>query len=176
MQYELLWQSGERDAPYPVEAVDAALASRKVNVRPDGGRTWILKSAPVDLGTLKEAGTQVATELKLSLSDRDTSVRELVVEASLLAAEAGVIVFDPQLMRTVTEKDADVVAEQYLRTARYAGEMLGLPEAVAASFPAPEEAPLLSPGMKVILLIIGALVLGLWSLEWFLVPPMPPRG
>lgn len=176
MQYELLWQSGDRDTPYPLEAVEAALASRNVIVRPDGGRSWVLKSAPIDLGAVNEAGKQVATELKISLSERDAPVREAVKEASELAAELGLVLFDPQLMRQITERDADAVAEQFLRTARYAGEMLGLPEAVAASFAPPVETKLLSPGMKVILLIIGALVLALWSLEWFLVPPMPPRG
>lgn len=177
MQYELLWQSGERDTPYPLEAVEAALASRGLIVRPDGGRTWVLKSSPVELGAVKEAGVQVATELRLSLSDRDVSIRELVVEASAFAAAVeGIVLFDPQLMRHVTERDADAVAEQYLRTARYAGEMLGVPEAVAASFAPPEETKLLTPGMKVVLLIIGALLLGLWSLDWILVPPSPPPG
>jgi len=176
VQYELLWQSGDRGAPYPVEAVEAALAARQVIVRPDGGRTWVLKSTPVELGAVKEAGAQVATELRLSLSERDGPPRELVAEAAVVAAELGLVLFDPQLMRPITERDADAVAEQYLRTARYAGEMLGLPEAIAASFAPPVEPRLLSPGMKVILLIIAALVLGLWSLDWILAPPSLPRG
>lgn len=176
VRYELLWQPSVPGTPYPIEAVNAALVERGVIPREEGGVTWVLSSVPVEVGPVMEGGVQVATELRLSLSDRDTGVRELVTAADAFARELGVLLFDPQLMTPVTEQDVDRVAAQFMITARYAGEMMGLPEAVAASF-APPEPQGLSGGVKVILLIVAAVLLGLWSLEWILAPPpLPPTA
>lgn len=175
MRYELLWQSTTPGAPFPLEAVEAALARREVVASPDGQRTWRLTRTAVELGPVREGGVQVATELRLPLSESGEPARELVVEAALVAREAGVLLFDPQLMRALSEADAEAVAEQYLRTARWAGEMLGLPEAVTASYPA-VESPGMSAGVKTLLIVIGVVLLALWSLEFLLAPPpLPPR-
>ena len=174
MRYELLWQSSVPGTPYPIEAVSAALEARGVTARDEGGQTWVLRTVPVEVGPVLEGGAQVATELRLHLSDKDEGIRELVTEADAFARELGLVLFDPQLMTAITAGDADRVAAQFQRTARYAGEMLGLPEAIAASFDPPEPQRL-SGGMKVILLVIGAVLLGLWSLEWILAPPPLPE-
>jgi len=89
------------------------------------------------VGVLREGGQVVATELRVTLSERTELMREAVTEAAELAAQAEVRLVDPQLGRGLSATDAETVAEQYLRTARYAGEMMGLTEAVAASFPDP---------------------------------------
>src|SRR5690606_1000894 len=170
VRYELLWQSSVPGTPYPIETVNAALEARGVAARDEGGQTWVLRTVPVEVGPVMEGGVQVATELRLQLSDRDEGVRELVTEADAFARELGLVLFDPQLMSPITAKDADRVAAQFQRTARYAGEMLGLPEAIAASFDPPEPQRL-SGGVKVILLIVAVVLLGLWSLERSLAPP-----
>jgi hypothetical protein len=60
---------------------------------------------------------------------------------------------DPQLGRALTSNDSGAVADQFLRTARYAGEMMGVSEAVAASYaPPPEVVP---RSVKVFVAIAG---------------------
>jgi hypothetical protein len=124
-----------------------------VVARPDGGRTWRLKSGELEVGVLREGGQVVATELRVMLSERSELMREVVTEAAALAAQAEVRLVDPQLGRALSATDADTVAEQYLRTARYAGEMMGLTEAVAASFPDPNPSGF-RPTTKVVLGIL----------------------
>lgn len=134
-----------------------------VIVRPDGGRTWRLKNGEIDVGVLREAGQVVATELRVPLSDRTDLIRELVAEAATLSTAAEARLVDPQLGRAVGFGDSETIAEQYGRTARYAGEMSGVSEAVAASFPNPAETPTFRPGTK-ILLVVGALFFLLYFL------------
>jgi hypothetical protein len=143
--------------------VDALLVEKGVTVRPDGGRTWRLKNGDVDVGVLREGGQVVATELRAPLSDRTDLIRELVAEGSALAGAAEARLVDPQLGRGVGFGDSESIAEQYQRTARYAGEMAGLSEAVAASFPNPADTPTFRPGTKV-LLALGALFFLLYFL------------
>lgn len=140
-------------APYDAARVDALLSERGVVARPDGGRTWRLKSGDVDVGVLREGGQVVATELRVMLSERTELMREAVTEAAALAAQGEVRLVDPQLGRALSASDAETVAEQYLRTARYAGEMMGLTEAVAASFPDPSPSGF-RPTTKVVLGIL----------------------
>jgi len=147
--------------PYDSARVDALLTERGAAARPDGVRVWRLKHGDVEVGELREAGQVVATELRVPLSDKMDLVRELVEEGATLAQAAEVRLVDPQLGRQLTANDSGAVADQFLRTARYAGEMMGLSEAVAASYAAPSEG--LSPGAKVAL-GIGGLLLGLYLL------------
>ena len=141
---------------YDPSAVDAALAKRGAVAGADGAWTWTLKHGAVEVRPLREAGEVRATELRIPLSDKLDLVRELVVEASSVAEEARVKLYDPQLSRTIGPKDDGLVAEQYFATAKYAGEMVGLSEAVGASFAPPREG--LKPGTKVLIGIIGGLI------------------
>jgi hypothetical protein len=150
--------------PYDSARVDTLLTERGVAARPDGVRLWRLKHGEVEVGELREAGQIVATELRVPLSDKLDLVRELVEEGAMLAQAAEVRLVDPQLGRPLTANDSGAVADQFLRTARYAGEMMGLSEAVAASYAPPPEG--MSPGLKV-LLGIGGLLLGLYLLMDF---------
>lgn len=156
VRYELLLQTLVPGTPYDSARVDALLSARGASSRPNGSRMWGLKSGDVELGELRENGQIVATELRVPLSDRTELVRELVEEAAGLAASAEVRLVDPQLGRPLSANDANTVADQFLRTARYAGEMMGLSEAVSASYaPPPEGFP---AGAKVIA-VIGGLIL-----------------
>jgi hypothetical protein len=139
VRYELLLQTMVPGTPYDSARVDVLLSERGAAARPDGVRIWRLKAGEVEVGTLREGGQIVATELRVPLSDRTELVRELVEEAAALAAAAELRLVDPQLGRTLSANDGGAVADQFLRTARYAGEMLGVPEAVAASYAPPPE-------------------------------------
>ncbi len=79
--------------------------------------------------------------------------------ASALATEAGLRLYDPQLSRTLSANDADLVADQYFRTARYAGEMLGVSGALGASYAAPDEGTTGGATKLLFWAIGGALVL-----------------
>jgi hypothetical protein len=161
VRYELLLQSPAPGAPFEPARVDEVLRGRAVEERPDGARLWRLKAGEVEVRRLVEGGAELACVLRVPLSDKLDLVRELVVEGSTVAQEAGARLYDPQLSRTLNASDEGLVADQFLRTARYAGEMMGLPEAVGASFAVPDEG--LKPGTKVLLglLAVGAL---LWVL------------
>lgn len=158
MKYELLLQPLESTLPWEPERVEPLLQGRGVKP-PDGAgaREWRLKSGYVDLKPLRDGTELRGLEIHVPFSDKTDLVREVTVEASALAKESGLRLLDPQLSRTVTAADAESVADQFLRTARYAGEMLGVSEAIDASFAPPE--PGLGGGTKVILGIIGLVFL-----------------
>jgi hypothetical protein len=143
--------------PYDSARVDVLLAEKGTIVLPSGLRVWRLKNGDVELGALREGGQLIATELRIPLSDKTELIREVVEEGAALAAAAEVRLVDPQLGRQLSANDSGAVADQYLRTARYAGEMMGVSEAVAASYgPPPEGIP---TGFKVLALLGGGLFL-----------------
>jgi hypothetical protein len=161
VRYDLLLQPKEVGAPYDPAPVDTLLTARGATPRPDGSRIWRLKHGEVEVRPLKENGVPVATELKVGLSDKTELIRELVLEGIALANEAGVRLVDPALSKTLGPNDEGLVADQFFRTARYAGEYLGVSEAVIASYGAEE------PGMKAgtkALLAIAAFLAALFFL------------
>jgi hypothetical protein len=158
VRYELLLQPVEIGAPYDPAGLETLLTARGAKEQPDGSRLWRLKHGDVEVRRLNENGRAVATELKVPLSDKTELIRELVVEAVQLAGEAGLKVVDPALSKTLTANDDGLVADQYFRTARYAGEYLGVSEAVLASYGAHEPEGL-KPGTKVLLGLIAFFVL-----------------
>lgn len=153
MRYELLLQSLEPGAPYDQGKVVDLLRQRGLVFAEDGSAPWKLKSGEVEVRPLKEGGQIIATELRVPLLDKTDLMRELLAAASTLAEEAKVRLFDPQLTRAVSEKEDGAVADQYFRTAKYAGEMMGVSEALGASFEPPSTG--LKPGTKILLAIIG---------------------
>ncbi|MFZ5470837.1 MAG: hypothetical protein ACOZIN_15535 [Myxococcota bacterium] len=161
MKYELLFQSADAAVPFDSEPVDALLSARGVAERPDGVRIWKLENGEVEVRPLVEGGRRLGTELRLPLSHRLELVREVVVEGAALAAQAKVQLFDPQLCKGIGADDEGLVADQYLRTARYAGEYAGVSEAVDASFagPLPGE---MKPVTKLLLGGAAVLVLLYW--------------
>jgi hypothetical protein len=160
VRYDLLLQPKEAGVPYDPAPVETLLTARgAAPAKPDGARTWRLKHGDVEVRPLKENGVIIATELKVGLSDKTELIRELVLEGVTLASEAGVKLVDPSLSKTLTANDEGLVADQYFRTARYAGEYMGVSEAVIASYGA--EDPGMKAGTKVLLgiaAIIGAII------------------
>ncbi len=159
MRYDLLLQSREPGVSFDLARVEEALHARKVEEQPDGSRRWRLTQGSVQVGTLREAGVPVALEVRIPFSDRPDLLREALAASVELAEGCEVIVHDPQLLRRVTTADEAAIEAQYLRTARWAGEMMGLPEAVAASFAPPKEG--LSTETK-LLLGLGAAGVVVW--------------
>jgi hypothetical protein len=141
----LLLQARSRDERYDAEKVSQVLAARGVL---DG--RWKLEAGEVEVSLVREGDAVVATSIGVPLTDRDELLRAALAAASQVAVETEVRLIDPQLAADVAERDAERVAEQFGRTARYAGEMLGLPEAVAASFGPPPESGM-SSAAKVVL-------------------------
>ncbi|WP_224245373.1 hypothetical protein [Hyalangium gracile] len=142
--------------PYDSARVDALLTEKGVFARPDGQRIWRLKNGDVEVGLVRENGQVIATELRVPLSDKTELVREVVEEGAALATAAEARLIDPQLGRTLTANDSGSVADQFLRTARYAGEMMGVSEAVAASYAPPPE--VLPSSVKYFVAIVGGLI------------------
>jgi len=160
VRYELLLQAAEPGAPYAADRVKERLSSRGLTFAPDGSAVWRLKQGEVEVRPLNEGGQQVATELRVPLSDKTALMSELLTEATGVAEEAQVRLFDPQLSRGVSFRDEGAVTDQFHRSARYAGEMLGVSEALPASFAAEE--PGLKAGTKVLLGVIALIALVLF--------------
>jgi Asp-tRNA(Asn)/Glu-tRNA(Gln) amidotransferase A subunit family amidase len=163
VRYELLLQAKGPGLPYEEEKVERLLAERKLRVAADGTRLWPLASGDVEVRPLQEGGETVATVIRIPLSAKPELVRHAVEAACELAKEAGASVVDPQLARSLSAADADAVADQYLANARYAGEMLGVSEALEASFAAPQEG--LQPSTKRLLMIVGGVIVAWLVLE-----------
>jgi hypothetical protein len=150
VKYDLLLQPKDVGAPYDPATVETLLTARGAKDQPDGSKLWQLKHGEVEARRVLENGVAVATELKVVLSDKTELIRELVHEAVTLAQDAGVRAVDPSLSKTLNAGDDGLVADSYFRTARYAGEYLGVSSAVLASYGAAEPDGM-KPGTKVLL-------------------------
>jgi hypothetical protein len=124
--------------PFDSARVEALLEARGAKALPSGGWTWLLENGAVEFHPLREGGQCVATEVRVPLADQTGLIREVVSKGTELAREAEVRFFDPQLGRELNTHDEAAVAEQYERTARYAGEMLGLASAMPVGTTADE--------------------------------------
>jgi hypothetical protein len=111
--------------PFDSARVESLLEARGAKAQPSGGWTWLLENGAVEVHPLREGGQWVATEVRIPLETQTGLIREVVSKGAALAQEAEVRLFDPQLGRELNRHDEGVVADQYERTARYAGEMLG---------------------------------------------------
>ncbi|MBL8956284.1 MAG: hypothetical protein JNK82_36260 [Myxococcaceae bacterium] len=158
MRYELLVQPKDVGTPYDPAPVEALLTARGATDQPDGSKLWRLKAGEVEVRRLNENGVAVATELKVQLTDKTDLIRELVIEGAQLASDAGLKLVDPNLSKTLSANDDGLVADSYFRTARYAGEYLGVSSAVMASWGTSEPEGL-KPGTKVLLGIGGFFLL-----------------
>lgn len=134
MKYELIYQAQEAGQPFDPAAVEARLLERGAVKRPDGTWVWKLPPGEVELCRVQEGGACVGVDLKVPLTEKTELVRAAVAEGALLAVAAGVRLVDAHLNRPLGPMDGELVADEYLRTARYAGEYLGVAEAVHASF------------------------------------------
>lgn len=158
MRYELLLQPLDAASTFDVPRVDALLEGRGAKVMPSGLRVWNLKIGPVEVKPLRDGQVQRGLELHVMLSDKTELIRETLSEAAELAKEANLRLYDPQLSRTVGRADEHLVVDQYLRTAKYAGEMLGVSEALGASYGSTPDPNVPKPGTKALMLAVGGLV------------------
>jgi hypothetical protein len=132
VRYELLLQSSVPGGPYDPEATRAVLIARGA-AEEGGGLSLRVQGERVDIRPLTEGGVVIATELRLPLGGGEPFIREMVSVGVSVAQEAGCRLFDPQIMRPLTAPDAGAVAEQYARTARYAGEMAGASDVLGSA-------------------------------------------
>jgi hypothetical protein len=175
VRYELLIQSKEPGQPWDPATLDRLLHERGAFANPDGSRTWRLKPGDVQVRALVEGGKVIATELRLDLSDKLELIRAVVLEGVPLAEECGGRLVDPQLAKTLTISDEGLVADQYLRTAQYAGQYAGVSTAVLASFGQVDSDEGIKPGTKVLFAIIAFLAAIYFISQRILVsdPPAP---
>ncbi|PTL77945.1 hypothetical protein [Vitiosangium sp. GDMCC 1.1324] len=163
MRYDLLLQSMVPGTPFDSDRVEALLETRGAKVQPGGGRAWLLENGSVEIHPLREGGQWVATEVRVPLMDRTELVREVVPKLAELAKEAGVRFFDPQLGRELSAHDDGMVADQYQRTAHYAGEMMGLASAMPIST---TESEGFQPTTKIVFGVIGFFTLLYLLVDW----------
>ncbi len=161
----MLLQAPAAGQQFDAERADAAFAKRSFRERPDGTRLWRLQHGEVEVRPLVEGGRRIGTELRVPLMNGLDLIRELVVEGATVAQEAGARLVDPQLARAVSAADEGAVADQYFQTARYAGEMAGVSEAVGVGMPDVE--PGLKPGAKVLLGLAALVALAIWLFDRF---------
>jgi hypothetical protein len=150
--------------PFDSARVEALLEARGAKTLPSGGRAWQLQHGAVELHPLREGGQWVATEVRIPLSDRTELIREAVIQVGEVAKEAEVRFFDPQLGRALSGRDEGVVAEQYERTARYAGETLGMVDAMPSSTGTENQG--FQPTSKFFFGVIGFFVLLYLIMDW----------
>lgn len=158
MRYELLVQPKEAGTAWDPANFDKLLHEKGAFPNADGSRTWRLKAGDVQVRLLIEGGKPIATELRVELSDKLELIRELVLEGVTLSALADARLVDPQLSKSLITADEGLVADQYLRTAQYAGQYAGVSSAVLASYGTAEEEAGMKAGTKVLLAIIGFFV------------------
>jgi hypothetical protein len=157
MRYELLLQPRSAGEPFHLTRIASLLVERGA-----APHSWGLEAGQVELASVEEAGRQVATEVRIPLGGRVELLREALLRCADVASAADAALVDPQLGRAVTAADVEVVAQQYLRTARYAGEMRGVSEALGASYAPPS--PALSGRIKLVLLALAGGLVALYQL------------
>lgn len=176
MRYELLIQSKEPGVPWDATSLDRLLHERGAFANPDGTRTWRLKAGDVEVRLLIEGGKPIATELRIELSDQLELIRAVVLEGVPLAEAAGARLVDPQLAKTLTLNDEGLVADQFFRTAQYAGQYVGVSTAVLAGYGKANADQGMKPGTKVLLALIAFFtVMYLVAQRVLSVDPPPPE-
>ena len=152
--YDFLLQPTENGAPLALEPVEAALTGRGATRRGDGAWLWAFPRGEVVGLPVREGGQVIAFELKVPLKDTTELVASVLRGAAELADALGLRLLDPQLNRAVKFDHEDAVGEAYLRNARYAGEYLGVSDALGATTlaaPPPESSGL---GLRIVLALL----------------------
>lgn len=152
--YDFLLQPAETGAPLALEPVESALTERGATRRGDGAWLWAFPRGEVVGLPVREGGQVIAFELKVPLKDTTELVASVLRGAAELAEALGLRLLDPQLNRAVKFDHEDAVGEAYLRNARYAGEYLGVSDALGATTlaaPPPESSGL---GLRIVLALI----------------------
>ncbi|MFN0063462.1 MAG: hypothetical protein ACKVPX_13220 [Myxococcaceae bacterium] len=138
LRYELLLNRRPGDALSP-QAVFAALAVHHPVLGHDASRSWQWDKAALPAETVLEEGAPIAVCVAIGLGEEATFVEDVVRCLAQIATEQNLNLFDAQLGDAVTALDGSRVSGRYAEMAKYAGAMMGLPEALPAAFPTPHE-------------------------------------
>ncbi|MCC6337430.1 MAG: hypothetical protein IT380_25960 [Myxococcales bacterium] len=152
--YDFLLQPQENGAELPLEPLEAALKERGAKTRPDGAWLWSFAGGDVVGLPMRENGKVIAFELKVPLKDTTTLVSAALKAAAEVAQAQKLRLLDPQLNYPVTFDSEASVGEEYLRQARYAGEYLGVSEAIGATTLAARPDESSNPGLRILLALI----------------------
>jgi hypothetical protein len=163
--YDFLLQPVEPGAALPVEPISAALGDRGARRRADGAWLWTFPRGEVVGLPVREGGQVVAFELKVPLKDTTELVGAVLRAAAEVADALGLRLLDPQLSRPVKFDHEDVVGEAYLRCARYAGEYLGVADALGASSLGAPPADTSGLGLRVALALVVFIAVALLTLR-----------
>jgi hypothetical protein len=131
--YDFLIQPQAPGAALGLDALEAVLVEQGATRRPDGAWVWPFARAEVVGLPVREAGQVVAFELKVPLQDTTELIAAVLRAASGVADGQGLRLLDPQLNRAVKFDEEGAVGDSYLRSARYAGEYLGVSAALGAT-------------------------------------------
>lgn len=158
--YDFLLQPQEIGAELALAPLEATLEGRGAKRRPDGAWVWSFSDGEVVGLPMREGPKVIAFEIKVPLKDTTALVSAVLQALAGVATDLGLRLLDPQLNHPVTFDAEASVGEAYLRQARYAGEFLGVSEAIGAtSLAAPSRASS-SSGLRILLaLIVFAIVL-----------------
>lgn len=133
----MLLQPRSISEPFDAARLDDLLEKRAASTGKGSARLLWFPTGEVPVRPLMENGRQVATELHIPLIDHDRLLRDVLLAGNELAQAAELVLFDPQLIRPVTERDFGAISEQYTKHARYAGAMAGDAGALGAAYAMP---------------------------------------
>ncbi len=133
--YDLLLQPSTPGAPLDIDQLEAAVLAQGATRRGDGGLSWTVDRQELGVRRLLEGGVCRALEVRVPYHERTTALEAAFPLVVAAAEQAGVIVSDPQLNHAVRLDNLASVVDAFRRASRYAGEMMGVSEAVGASFP-----------------------------------------
>lgn len=139
MRYELLFQPKVAGATYSDEGVTRSLGEKGVVPGAYGVGEWKLSHGVVEVGPVKENGVTIATVVRVPFSDKAELVREVLRDALAIAQANDVQLVDPQLQSGLSLASENNVADSFLRGAAYAGQYVGISEAVGVAFATTED-------------------------------------
>lgn len=123
---DLLLEERRAEGLFLIDDAMEQLAMRHP-LEPLPARDWRLEAGTVRVHPLDTRDRARGLELRVPLADQPRLVEEALRLTSAAAHEAGLIVWDPQLGTTVDASDAPPVVREYLRLARFSGDVLGTP-------------------------------------------------
>ncbi len=154
MRYEFLLQPVTAGSEFAEAPVVAVLLERQASERPDG--TWLLKVGAVEVvvSRVREGPRVVALSLGVPLS-ADLDSIQAVLRAGLEIAEAAkVLLFDPQLSRVCSLSAESAIVDEFRKLGSYAGQYVGVSEALPLSVGAPQNSMDLTVTTKAVLALL----------------------
>lgn len=152
-RYDLLLQPEKPPAPFDVGGFERLMATRQLPRRADGAWVVRLCSVELELSALHEGPAVVAMQLRVPASER-TDVLDAAIEWAVeVAGVLSLRVLDPQTNGWLISA-SPASREAFLRVARYAGEFLGVSEALGASSLVDQRAPDTSAGRVGLALVV----------------------